>query len=135
MSDRPNRRELLRNLAGLGLAGGVTSLANAGGRTAGRSDMPPEPQKVSPEILAFYARPERMTALGSYAPRFEDLPRELPALNRAVQGLLLHHHWAPAYGVKLSDERASEAQIRPVEEMLKRLLAPDDGPLGAQRPA
>jgi hypothetical protein len=74
-----------------------------------------------------------MTSAGGQAPLFEGLPREIADLAGMVQGLLLHEHWAPAYGVTLSDERRSGSQIRPVERMLERLLALDDRPLTAAR--
>jgi hypothetical protein len=51
-----------------------------------------------------------------------------------MQGLLLHEHWAPAYGVTLSDERRSQSQIRPASLMLDRLLADDGRPLPVARP-
>src|SRR5262245_25081909 len=134
MRDRPNRRALLWGLASLGLASGATSLAHAGSRVPRRRALPREEKKAPQEILDYYAQPARMSSVNGAAERFAGLPRELPALVGAVQGLLLHHHWAPAYGVKLSDEQAAEAQIRPVDEMLKRLLAHDDRPLATARP-
>jgi hypothetical protein len=38
------------------------------------------------------------------------------------------------YGVRISDERRSESHIRPVEQMLERILALDDRPLSVARP-
>jgi hypothetical protein len=70
---------------------------------------------------------------GAYAAMFDGLPRQLAALAGVVQGLLLHEHWAPAYGVALSDERRSASHIRPVERMLERLLSQNGQPLGAAR--
>jgi len=86
------------------------------------------------ETLDFYARAATMTSGGGYATMLEALPRDLPALTRIIQGLLLHEHWAPAYGVTLSDERKRESQIRPVERMLERLLAHDNQSLAVARP-
>jgi hypothetical protein len=81
--------------------------------------------------LDFYARPAAMTSARERAPLLEKLPHDVAALARIVQGLLLHEHWAPAYGVALSDERRSGSQIRFVEQMLERLLAE---PLTIARP-
>jgi hypothetical protein len=134
MSDRLNRRELLCGFASLGLGTGAISPAHAGIGAPWRRASPREDMKAPQEILDFYAQPARMSAVDGAGERFAGLPPELPALVGAVQGLLLHHHWAPAYGVKLSDEQAAEAQIRPVDEMLKRLLAHDDRPLATARP-
>ena len=58
-------------------------------------------------ILAFYTRPAAMTSPGRHARLFRELPRDVADLTRVVQGLLLHEHFAPAYGVTLSDERRS----------------------------
>jgi hypothetical protein len=74
-----------------------------------------------------------MTSPGRHAPLFDALPRNLAALVRVVQGLLLHEHFAPFYGVTLSDGRRSEAHIRPAERMLDRLLTDDRQPLSAAR--
>ena len=96
---------------------------------------PTAAEKSPPQhILDFYTQPAVMTSAGRYASLLEGLPREIGGLVRVVQGLLLHEHWALAYGVTLSDERRSESQLRPVERMLERLLARDDRPLTAARP-
>lgn len=86
------------------------------------------------EILDFYRRPAAMTSGGAHAPRFDELPGDVASLVRVVQGLLLHLHWAQAYGVELSDERRGESHLRPTDRMLDRLLAHDDRPLSAARP-
>ena len=85
-------------------------------------------------ILDFYTCPAAMTSGGEYAPMFDRLPRDLAALARVVQDLLLHEHWAPAYGVALADERRSASHIRSVERMLERLLTHDGQPLSTARP-
>ncbi|WP_438041783.1 transglutaminase-like domain-containing protein [Sorangium sp. So ce128] len=86
------------------------------------------------EILDFYTRPAAMTSGGAHAPRFDELPGDVASLVRVVQGLLLHVHWAQAYGVELSDERRAESHLRPTDRMLDRLFAHDDRPLSAARP-
>jgi hypothetical protein len=85
-------------------------------------------------ILAFYTRPAAMTSSGRHARLFRGLPPDVADLVRVVQGLLLHEHFAPAYGVTLSDERRGESHIRTVERMLDRLLAHDSQPLSSTRP-
>jgi hypothetical protein len=87
-----------------------------------------------PHIFDFYLRPAAMTSGGKYAPTFNELPNEVVSLTRVVQGLLLHEHAAPAYGVTLADERRNEVHIRSVERMLDRLLAHDSQPLSVARP-
>lgn len=86
------------------------------------------------EILDFYTRPAMMTSVGDHASPFDALPRDVAALARVVQGLLLHEHWADAYGVALSAERRGESHLRPVARMLERLSARDGAPLSVTRP-
>ena len=85
-------------------------------------------------LLDFYTHPATMTVGGGYAHMFDGLPLDMGSLACIVQGLLLHEHTAPAYGVALSDERRSQSHIRPVERMLDRLLAHNDQPLFVARP-
>ncbi len=72
-------------------------------------------------VLDFYRRPVWMTDPGERAALLASLPAEPAALARRIQGLLLHEHWAPAYGQTLSPARRGESQLRPVAAMLERL--------------
>jgi hypothetical protein len=85
-------------------------------------------------VLDFYAQPALMTSAGHYARLFDGLPPDVAGLTRVAQGLLLHEHIAPTYGVTLSGERRSSVHIRQVEGLLDRLLAEDDRPLTTARP-
>src|SRR6266481_4246118 len=85
-------------------------------------------------MLDFYRRHATMTSGGEHAPMLDAVPRDLAGMTRVVQGLLLHEHWAPAYGVTLPDKRRSESHIRPASRMLDRLLSIDDRPLSVARP-
>jgi hypothetical protein len=89
---------------------------------------------TAPQILDFYTRPAEMTFGCGHAPMFDELPGDVAALARVVQGLLLHEHWAPAYGIALADERRRESHIRPTKRMLDHLLAHDGRPLAVGRP-
>ena len=51
-----------------------------------------------------------------------------------VQGLLIHIFWAERYGVKLSEERQREVQIRSVARKLARIKELADWPLIVPRP-
>ena len=48
-----------------------------------------------------YRRPIAMSDPGRHAALFDGLPRDTGALAETVQGLLIHQHIAPAYGVTL----------------------------------
>jgi Transglutaminase-like superfamily len=84
--------------------------------------------------LEFCLRPAMMTDAGADAGAFGELPSDIASLVRIVQGLLLHEHLIPAYGLELPDERRRESQIRRVELMLRSLLARDGKPLSMARP-
>jgi len=82
----------------------------------------------------YYAVPASMTDARRYGAMFAELPDGVGALAGLVQGLLLHEHWAQAYGVSLSPERRKQSQIRSTERMLECLLTGDAGPLRQARP-
>ena len=83
--------------------------------------------------LRYYTKPAVMTAAGPYQPLLADLPRGVAALAGVAQGLIIHEHLAGLYGVTLSDERRATVHIRPVAELLARILAEDGRPLTAAR--
>ena len=84
---------------------------------------------ASRPILDYYAEPTWMTDPAERGALLNALPAEPAELARRIQGLLLHEHWAPAYGQTLSAERRSESQIRPVAEMLERLGSVEPRPV------
>lgn len=88
----------------------------------------------SGDPLAYYATPGPMTDPGEHANWLEELPADLPALCRVVQGSLLHIFWAERYGVTLSEARRQEVQYRSVREMLAHMRAVDDRPFTIPRP-
>jgi hypothetical protein len=87
------------------------------------------------QILGFYATPSVMTSFGKHAGLAKGLPNDIAVLIKIVQGLIVHEFVASSfYGIELPNERRSESHIRPVEEMLDRILAMDDRPLAVTRP-
>jgi hypothetical protein len=97
---------------------------------AGKTEVP----KVADRVLDFYRRPAPTTSPGRFAPMFDELPRDVAALTRIVQGLALHEYASDWYGVSIPDERRSESHIRSAERMLERILALDGQPLTVTRP-
>ena len=79
--------------------------------------------------LEFYARHGLMTDPREHADMFSDLPDDLPALCKIVQGLLIHEGWAGSYGVSIPPEREMEPGIRMVSDKLDRIQQLDDRPL------
>jgi hypothetical protein len=85
-------------------------------------------------ILDFYQVPGAMADAGRHAALFDAIPDDVASIARAVSGLLLHQHVAPAYGETLSPERIAEAQIRSAEKILECVVAHDGGALVETRP-
>ena len=83
--------------------------------------------------LDFYRRQSRMSDPGPHAAELGALPRDLASLARVAQGLILHEHWAGAYGQALSDARRSEVHLRSISAMLDRIFAHDPRPLSQAR--
>ena len=71
---------------------------------------------------------------GRQARLFDGLPHDVGRLAAIVQGLLIHEHVAPAYGVTLSREQHAQAHLRAVEKMLETIAAQDKRPLPVARP-
>jgi hypothetical protein len=80
-----------------------------------------------------YNRPIAMSDPGCHAALFEGLPHDAGVLAKIVQGLLLHQHIAPAYGVTLSQEQQAQSHVRTVEKMLDGVVMRDNRPLSAAR--
>jgi len=75
-----------------------------------------------------------MSDAGRQARLLDDLPSDVGRLAGIVQGLLIHQHVSPAYGVALNEAQLAEPHIRGVEPMLERIAAHDPGPLAKARP-
>lgn len=85
--------------------------------------------------LEFYAKQGLMSDPGKHASLFSDLPDDIPALCKVVQGLLIHEGWAEQYGVSMSEDRTLESSIRMVSGKMDRIRQLDNRPLIEPRPA
>jgi len=81
----------------------------------------------------YYSRPIAMSDPGRHAALFEGLPRDAGALAKIVQGLLVHQHIAPAYGVTLTRNQQAQSHVRAVEKILDGIVMHDGRPLSALR--
>jgi hypothetical protein len=81
----------------------------------------------------FYTTPGPLTSPGRHEALFAGLPSGIGALSEVVQGLLVHEFLTQQYGFELSDERRATVHVRPVEQMLDRIVAEDDRPLTCAR--
>jgi excinuclease ABC subunit A len=86
------------------------------------------------EALAYYSRPGVMSDPGGHLHLLDGLPASIPELCAVVQGLLLHPFDTRLYDLELTSVQRKEINIRPVSEMLARLHAMDERPLGIPRP-
>jgi hypothetical protein len=89
----------------------------------------------SSDVLDFYTRPVGMTAGGAHAAVLENLTDDLGGLCEIVQGVLLHFHWAQAYGVALAPERAAQQHLRPASATLDAVFTISGQPLDVRREA
>jgi hypothetical protein len=80
-----------------------------------------------------YRIPIAMSDPGRHAGLFDSLPSDAGALAKIVQGLLIHQHIAPAYGVTLSNDQQAQSHIRAVERILDEIAARDNRALSAAR--
>ena len=81
------------------------------------------------------SRPGAISDAGARAALLDGLPRDVAGLARVVQGLLIHEHIAPAYGVELSAEQHAQAHVRRVEKILDCIARHDGRPLPQARAA
>jgi len=82
----------------------------------------------------FFSRYGKITDPGPHADLYASLPDDLPSLVQVVQGLVVHVFWAERYGLKLSEERQGEVQLRSMQRRLEQILALDPSPLTTPRP-
>lgn len=82
----------------------------------------------------FYSQQGIITEPGEFRDRLQDLPPGIPELVKIVQGLLIHVFWAERYGLKLTEERQQEVQLRRVQNQLNRIFELDQQPLTVARP-
>ena len=85
--------------------------------------------------LEFYAAPAPMTALpfDTLADHLRDLPRDSAGAAETVRGVLVHRDWAPLLGLKFDDTRIEDQQLRPMREVVTRIVELHDAPLTSER--
>ena len=84
--------------------------------------------------LEYYRGNAPMAAAGARASELRALPGELAKQCEIIQGVLVHRDMAPfLYDLKLTEQQRDDANIRPLERMLKRIHELDDRPLTVAR--
>jgi hypothetical protein len=82
----------------------------------------------------FYTQQGQVSDPGTLAHHFDVLPADLPGIIQAIQGIMLHLHWATRYGVTLNRAREEEANLRTVKDRLAKVFELQDAPLTEPRP-
>ncbi|MBS7632601.1 transglutaminase domain-containing protein [Candidatus Bathyarchaeota archaeon] len=85
------------------------------------------------EALAHYRSFGLMTDPEKHGDLFVGLPSNVEELCCALQGIMIHVFWAERMGVKLSDERKQEVNLRKVADKLAKIREMDSRPLAAVR--
>lgn len=75
-----------------------------------------------------------MSDPAGHAGRVAELPSDIGALNRIVQGLLIHSDWLTAYGLDEADYRTVSRETLPVADRLGAILASNAQDLRTPRP-
>jgi Transglutaminase-like superfamily len=75
-----------------------------------------------------------MSDTGRHGAAVAELPDGIGALNRVVQGVLIHSDWLGAYGVDESQFHLASRETLPVAERLALVLARDARALSERRP-
>jgi hypothetical protein len=82
----------------------------------------------------FHAQQGQISDPRKHALLLDALPPDVPGIIEAIQGVMLHLHWAERYGITLTRVRKAEASLRTVKDRLAKILALQDGPLTEPRP-
>ncbi len=71
-------------------------------------------------ILQYYSTDGVVTRARQAPELFAQLPTEISALCKIVQGLLIHMWWAQSYGVTHSQDRKAEVNLRFICKQLQK---------------
>ncbi|MFZ5782327.1 MAG: transglutaminase-like domain-containing protein [Pseudomonadota bacterium] len=85
--------------------------------------------------IDLWRRPCGMSDAADQAGRLRDLPTDVAALARIVQGLLMHLHIASSYGVALTPQQQAAVHRRSASEILSGIIGQDARGLVEARPA
>src|SRR2546423_75275 len=80
---------------------------------------------MNSDLLEYYATAGVVTSVRAFGPQVDALSDDVAELARAVQTLLVHRFWAPAYKVEVTPERDKEQGLHGAEAMLARAIELD----------
>lgn len=87
------------------------------------------------DAAEFYARPGPITELPweTHAASLTGIPGDVHAAADVARGVLVHRDWAPWLNLHFDGERLADQHVRPVREIIDRVLAIDHRPIVAAR--
>jgi hypothetical protein len=85
------------------------------------------------EMLAYYTAPGIFTGVVGFEAQVDALPDDIGKIAHAVQMLLVHRWWAPAYNVDVTPERELENGLHTTEAMLRKAMEKVPTPIGGVR--
>jgi hypothetical protein len=91
-------------------------------------------ERLMTEDLQRWLRHGLMTDPGGEAVRLDDLPADIGALCRIIQGVLIHSDWMPAYGLPEPADPACRTTL-PLAERLRLIADRSPQPLTVRRPS
>ncbi len=88
------------------------------------------------DMLAYYTSHSPFTNPGEYAPLLDALPKDLPGIVRAIQGLIIpsYQYVLQLRNLQLKDIEDAAFGIRSMERFLAKLMSIRDAPLSEPRP-
>lgn len=91
---------------------------------------------MSIDKLAYYRSHSPFTDPGEYAPLLDALPKDLPGIVRAIQGLIIppYQYVLQLHNLQLKDIEDAAFGIRSMERFLAKLVSIRDAPLSEPRP-
>ncbi len=87
------------------------------------------------KIKQYYSDQGVVSDPKEFAHLLDSLPKDIPDLCKAIQGLVIHIFWMDRFGAQTPKERRDkEVNLRAFERQLKRIIEMDNQPLSIKRP-
>jgi len=81
----------------------------------------------------YFASQGQISNPNPHGTQLDSLPEAIPDLVDAIQGIMLHMHWADRYGITLNRVRKEEANLRLIKDRIAKILELSKTPLSQKR--
>jgi hypothetical protein len=88
---------------------------------------------MADNLLDYYRDTGPFTTVGDFGEQVDALPNDIGEIAHAVQMLLVHRWWAPAYGVEVTPEKETENGLHSTEAMLTKAMEKSPAKIGEVR--